>query len=78
MQYEVKLTTGFAIKYIVGFLAFVGLFSYSLYLTHEIMLWQSAYLPFLATLLLCYVFAYVFFLIFENPFIAKKSAVIKN
>jgi len=48
--------------------AFVGLFSYSLYLTHELLLPIAEGVNRYLVCILCLVFAYVFFLIFERPF----------
>lgn len=49
-------------------LAFVGLFSYSLYLTHEFVLQVLAGMNLYMICIICLVFAYVFFLLFERPF----------
>lgn len=48
--------------------AFVGLFSYSLYLTHELVIQPLAGRNVYVVCVLCLVFAYAFFLIFERPF----------
>ncbi len=48
--------------------AFVGLFSYSLYLTHDLVLDTLAGRNAYALCLISLAFAYVFFLVFERPF----------
>ncbi len=48
--------------------AFIGLFSYSLYLTHDFVLDTFAGRNVYALCILCVAFAYGFFLIFERPF----------
>jgi peptidoglycan/LPS O-acetylase OafA/YrhL len=53
--------------------AFVGVFSYSLYLTHEIIL-GTIRVPAAIGVFICLVFSYFFFLIFEKPFIKTKNA----
>jgi peptidoglycan/LPS O-acetylase OafA/YrhL len=65
-------------------LASVGLFSYSLYLTHQLVLleaWKFESIPIPATLValivmtpLCLVFAWLFFWCFERPFLARPVA----
>jgi len=50
--------------------AFVGLFSYSLYLSHELILQILIGTNRLIVCMVCLVFAYIFFLIFEKPFMA--------
>jgi peptidoglycan/LPS O-acetylase OafA/YrhL len=48
--------------------AFVGVFSYSLYLTHEIIL-DLIKIPVLIGVILCLIFSFVFYNMFEKPFI---------
>lgn len=48
--------------------AFIGLFSYSLYLTHEVVIQPMAGMNRYLISIICLIFAYVFFLIFEKPF----------
>lgn len=65
-------------------LAAVGLISYSLYLTHQLVLleaWKFEAIPMAATLValivmtpLCLVFAWLFFMCFERPFLARTSS----
>ncbi|MBL8186712.1 MAG: acyltransferase [Acidobacteria bacterium] len=57
--------------FVVQLLAGVGLFSYSLYLTHEavIRVANNMQFPKLLTLMLCVGLAYVFFRVFEKPFL---------
>jgi len=69
MRYEGKWTSR-----LVNVTAFVGLFSYSLYLTHEFVLGTTAIYTGIVSLLLAMVFAYIFFLLFERPFLSKTSA----
>lgn len=76
MQYEGELKSPVIIK-IVAFCAWVGLFSYSLYLTHEVVLRTFSALPTAIVVILTLIFAYVFYLIFEKPFmlyLSKKKA----
>jgi peptidoglycan/LPS O-acetylase OafA/YrhL len=78
MRYEYGLLRSPAIaRQAIGFLAFIGLSSYSLYLTHELILELPIGVPLAISLLLCYVFAYLFFLVFERPFIAKTPGPVK-
>ncbi|MFL6228638.1 MAG: acyltransferase family protein [Pyrinomonadaceae bacterium] len=66
-------------------LAAVGLVSYSLYLTHQLVLletWKFEAIPIPATLValvvmvpLCLVFAWLFFWCFERPFLARPTTV---
>jgi peptidoglycan/LPS O-acetylase OafA/YrhL len=49
-------------------LAFVGLFSYSLYLTHEVVIKTISGVNVFFILIACLVFAYAFFRLFERPF----------
>lgn len=61
-------------NYAIKFWAFVGVFSYSLYLTHEIIL-DFVKSPIILAVLICLLFSWVFYLIFEKPFVqylAKK------
>jgi len=67
----------------VGGLAFIGVFSYSLYLTHELVIMQSWWfvqkgLPPIVNALLIVVpatvgFAWLFFLFCEKPYMRKKE-----
>jgi peptidoglycan/LPS O-acetylase OafA/YrhL len=50
------------------FLAFVGIFSYSLYLTHEVVIKMLEGLNIFVVGAICLVFAYGFFRLFERPF----------
>jgi peptidoglycan/LPS O-acetylase OafA/YrhL len=70
----------------VAWLPAVGLFSYSLYLTHHLVLleaWRFEWLLPLPALLvalfimtpLCVAFAWLFFQLFERPFLARASSV---
>lgn len=61
---------------IVGIAAFIGLFSYSLYLTHEFVFQYVYYLGISA----CLLFAYLFYLVLEKPFISKpvRSVELNN
>jgi peptidoglycan/LPS O-acetylase OafA/YrhL len=68
----------------VAWLSAVGLFSYSLYLTHQLVLleawrFESRRLPALVVALilmtpLCVAFAWLFFRLFERPFLARSSS----
>jgi peptidoglycan/LPS O-acetylase OafA/YrhL len=72
-----------ATSWSVSVLAAVGLFSYSLYLTHELVImssWRLYYLPLpelmiraLITLPLTICFARLFFLLCEKPFLSKPA-----
>ena len=53
--------------------AFVGLFSYSLYLTHEFVLSIGTF-PALLLIALSLMFAYLFFLMFERPFLPNGNS----
>lgn len=67
-------------------LAFIGIFSYSLYLTHQLVVmvsWRivvSSWSPLANALLIvtpaCVAFAYVFFRLFERPFMKAPARVI--
>ena len=67
MQYENNLRSAF-VKYQAIIWAAVGLFSYSLYLTHEVILKVFAGFNSVLVLALTLIFTYVFYLIFEKPF----------
>ena len=56
---------------IVRFFAWIGLFSYSLYLTHELLVTYIKIDPF-AVIALCVIFAWVYYLCFEKPFMNKN------
>jgi peptidoglycan/LPS O-acetylase OafA/YrhL len=56
---------------IVRFFAWIGLFSYSLYLTHELLITYLKLDPFVL-ILLSVVFAWVYYLCFEKPFMNKN------
>ena len=74
------------IPVLVSGLAFIGIFSYSLYLTHQLVVmvsWRfvvSSWSPLVNALLIvtpaCVAFAYVFFRFFERPFMKAPARVI--
>lgn len=79
INYATSLETSWKIKSIsykiLKAAAFVGLFSYSLYLTHELIIQPFATLnPFLLCAL-SLVFAYFFFLVFEKPFMVYLAGI---
>lgn len=57
--------------------AFVGIYSYSLYLTHEFVLRITGELGGILAVLCCLVFAYIFFLLFERPFLSKPATQVQ-
>jgi peptidoglycan/LPS O-acetylase OafA/YrhL len=69
----------------VAVLSSVGIFSYSLYLTHQLVLleaWRFEHLPVHAMIValllmtpLCIGFAWLFFQLFERPFLARAASV---
>src|SRR4029077_20473313 len=69
---------------LIKLLAAIGLFSYSLYLTHELVVMESYHFGFLgfselATALLvttpaCVAFAWIFFCFAERPYLTSQSA----
>jgi peptidoglycan/LPS O-acetylase OafA/YrhL len=75
MEHEVTITP--IVRRIAVICAGVGLFSYSLYLTHEVVLSAMAGYGALAVTSAALLFAYVFYLIFEKPFV-KYLAAQKN
>jgi peptidoglycan/LPS O-acetylase OafA/YrhL len=56
---------------IVRFFAWIGLFSYSLYLTHELLVTYIKIDPFIL-IAICVIFAWVYYLCFEKPFMNKN------
>lgn len=72
MQYENKLKSR-VVVFLATISATVGLFSYSLYLTHEIILQTFSGFSPLIVIALSLIFAYLFFLVFEKPFMIYLS-----
>ncbi|MEO7539940.1 MAG: acyltransferase [Pyrinomonadaceae bacterium] len=68
MMYEGKFDS-----VVIRAAAFIGLFSYSVYLTHEFVLESLKVMPGVFLAAACLVFAYLFYLLFERPFLAKKT-----
>jgi peptidoglycan/LPS O-acetylase OafA/YrhL len=72
MQYENQLKS-FVTQYFVKIWAAVGLFSYSLYLVHDFILGAFAGYNKLLLVFMTLAFAYIFFLVFEKPFMIYLS-----
>ena len=72
MQYENKLKSSF-LTYTATIWATVGLFSYSLYLTHEVVLRVFSEFSPAIIIILSLALAYAFYLIFEKPFMLYLS-----
>lgn len=62
--------------YVVRFLAWVGLFSYSLYLVHELIFLFIPELYWPLKALISLVVAWIFYLFFEKPFMNKKRVTV--
>lgn len=72
MQYENMLKSVF-IKKVVGIWGAIGLISYSLYITHQVILDVFSGLSPVLLIGVCLLFSYAFFLIFEKPFMIYLS-----
>ncbi|MGH9931391.1 MAG: hypothetical protein ACREA9_19465, partial [Pyrinomonadaceae bacterium] len=80
-----KFSIGGMVARLVAAAAFVGVFSYSLYLTHELVIMQSWWLitwrlpPILNTVLIVVpatvAFAWLFYLFCEKPYMRRKAEV---
>lgn len=76
MEFEGRESVSLWVYKILAVWAGIGLFSYSLYLTHEFIINLLAGVPEIFVIALLIGFAYVFFLVFEKPsmkYLAKKN-----